>query len=122
MVPGDQGLVSAEPREQLANLEGYLKTKMVVVDGTLISLEKFLRFADSRAVSLKTVQVEKRRYIYVIEQCIVEYVRAMADARPFSTICVEHTDPQRVAAVVRMLGLDGMPNISYVKALKNWFL
>jgi len=108
-------------REQMVSLADYLKTRIAVLDGAPMTLEKLLRFADNRAVSLKTVQVEKRRYIYVIEQCIVEYVRAVAGGRAFSSICVEHVDPARVAAVVKSLKLDDCSNISYVKALKAWF-
>ena len=109
-------------REQVGKLEEYLRTRIIILDGAQVQLDRFLRFADSRAVSLKTVQVDKKRYIYVIEQCIVEYVKAVAGGRPFSTICVEHPDAQRVAAVVKLLKLDDCPNVSYVKALKNWFL
>lgn len=118
--PADKALFPLT-REQVAKIEEYLRTRIVVFDGAQVNLDKFLRFAASRTVALKTVQVEKRRYIYVIEQCIVEFVKAVAGGRPFSTICVEHPDAQRVAAVVKLLKLDDSPNVSYVKALKEWF-
>lgn len=35
------------------------------------------------------------------------------------TICVEHTDPENVINVVRMLSADHFENITYIQAMKK---
>ena len=38
---------------------------------------------------------------------------------PNRTVCVEHIDPALVMSVVRKLGVEGLPNINYINAMKQ---
>ena len=68
---------------------------------------------------LQIVDVYKERYIYVINEAIVEIADAKFNGVPDRTICVEHIDPAVVMKTVRELGLEGMPNINYIRAMKR---
>lgn len=107
-------------REHKAELERFLGVRIPVLPQSGgISLTGFLRFVEAYASCLRTVTVEKARYIYVIEACIVEFVKAVVQGRRVNSICVEQTDARLVKDVMSNLGFSGAHNISYVKALKK---
>lgn len=70
---------------------------------------------------LKVVRVKKNRFIYVINQCIVELVDTEFEGIPFKTICIEHPNPEYVLDTTKMLGLDGLENVNYITAMKQVF-
>ena len=71
------------------------------------------------AKDLEIVEVYKERSIYVISETTVEIAETQFNGVPNRTICVEHEDPELVMKVVRDLGLEGMPNINYIRAMKQ---
>lgn len=68
---------------------------------------------------LTIIKTSKKRQIYVINQCIVEYVKGTFDGMAFQSICVEHTDPQLVLETIARLKLESHSNVSYLKKLKQ---
>lgn len=68
---------------------------------------------------LKIVNVKKVRYIYTINGCAVEYAETEFNSIPWKTACVEHVDPKIVMKTVLELGLGGLPNINYIRAMKQ---
>ena len=68
---------------------------------------------------LVVVDVYKERSIYVINEAIVEIAETTFNGVPMRTICVEHTDPENVINVVRMLEADKFENINYIQAMKK---
>ena len=68
---------------------------------------------------LEIVDVYKERSIYVINEAIVEIAETKFNGVPNRTICVEHIDPELVMKTVRELGLEDMPNINYIHAMKQ---
>jgi len=68
---------------------------------------------------LEIVDVYKERSIYVINEAIVEVAETKFNGVPNRTICVEHIDPELVMKTVRELGLEEMPNINYIHAMKQ---
>lgn len=70
---------------------------------------------------LRTVQVIKRRDIYVIRQCIVEIVDTRFNTFPTHTLCIEHTDSGQVLSVLNELNLNlsQYKNIHYIQAIKQ---
>lgn len=68
---------------------------------------------------LQIVDVKKIRYIYTINDCAVEYAETEFNGVPRQTACVEHIDPELVIKTVKELGLYGLPNINYIKAMKQ---
>ena len=68
---------------------------------------------------LCVVDVKKVRYITNIDETIVEVAETEFNGVPNRTVCVEHFDPALVMSVVRKLGVEGLPNINYIRAMKD---
>ena len=68
---------------------------------------------------LEIVDVYKERHIFVINLAIVEIAETTFNGVANRTVCVEHADPANVMNTVRELGLEGMPNINYIRAMKQ---
>ncbi len=81
--------------------------------------DQYLEELVKPAEGLEIVDVYKERSIYVIEDVIVEIAETKFNGVPDRTICAEHIDPDKVMKVVRELGLEGMPNINYIRAMKR---
>jgi exopolyphosphatase/guanosine-5'-triphosphate,3'-diphosphate pyrophosphatase len=81
--------------------------------------EQFLKELIRPNEDLRVVDVEKKRYIYVINSCIVEIAETAFDGVTLKTICVEHEDPENVYKTVLDLGLKDYPNVNYIQAMKK---
>lgn len=68
---------------------------------------------------LSVVHVRKERSCHLVGECRAEVCRLEADGVLLWTVAVEQEDPRAVILVVRTLGLDGLENINYVRALKR---
>ena len=68
---------------------------------------------------LCVVDVKKVRYITNIDATIVEVAETEFNGVPNRKVCVEHIDPALVMSVVRKLGVEGLPNINYIRAMKD---
>ncbi len=68
---------------------------------------------------LCVVDVKKVRHITNIDDTIVEVAETEFNGVPNRTVCVEHIDPALVMSVVRKLGLEGLPNVNYINAMKQ---
>ena len=68
---------------------------------------------------LCVVDVKKVRYITNIDETIVEVAETEFNGVPNRTICVEHIDPALVMSVVRTLGVQDLPTIHYIRAMKD---
>ncbi len=68
---------------------------------------------------LCVVDVKKVRYITNIDETIVEVAETEFNGVPNRTVCVEHIDPALVMSVVRKLGVQDLPNINYINAMKQ---
>ena len=73
----------------------------------------------SQQKDLCVVDVKKVRHITNIDETIVEVAETEFNGVPNRTVCVEHIDPALVMSVVRKLGLEGLPNINYINAMKQ---
>ena len=73
----------------------------------------------SQQKDLCVVNVEKVRHITNIDETIVEVAETEFNGVPNRTVCVEHIDPALVMSVVRKLGVEGLPNINYIRAMKD---
>jgi hypothetical protein len=89
------------------------------LDGAAYSLEEFLGGFVRTHTHLSSVVVEKEGRALTIGVCAVEFARLTLDGTPTFTAAVEAEDPLAVLQTVRSLGLDGLENISYVRALKR---
>lgn len=68
---------------------------------------------------VRVVAVHKTRTRYHVQGCVAEVTDVIADGLPVRTIAIEDEDPARVIAAVRAMGLEGYPNISYPRGLKE---
>jgi exopolyphosphatase / guanosine-5'-triphosphate,3'-diphosphate pyrophosphatase len=82
------------------------------------SLEEFLALLSAPERGVRAVAVHKRRLHYTVDECMTEVTEVTAEAAKMRTLAVETTDPDRVIATVRKLGLAGRENTSYPRWLK----
>jgi hypothetical protein len=65
------------------------------------------------------VDLFKRRFGFLVEDCIAELADVTCNGAAVRTACVESTDLEQVLHVVAGLGLDAFPNVSYLTALRR---
>jgi len=80
------------------------------------SYEEFLAIV--AVPGLQVVDVYKERFAYSINGATVEIAEVKFNGVPMRTVCVEHTCPDTVMGVVKELGLQELPNINYINAMK----
>jgi exopolyphosphatase/guanosine-5'-triphosphate,3'-diphosphate pyrophosphatase len=68
---------------------------------------------------VRVVTVKKTRTRYRVEGCAAEFTEVIADDKKVRTVAIEDADPARVMAAVAAMALDGYPNISYPRGLKQ---
>jgi exopolyphosphatase / guanosine-5'-triphosphate,3'-diphosphate pyrophosphatase len=71
------------------------------------------------APGLLAVEVHKHRRHYKLEGCLAESTELTTAAGKTQTIAIESEDPQRVLEARGRLGLEGRPNVSFVRGLKT---
>jgi len=96
----------------------FFKVEVPAMDKEAYDFEAYIELCKS-VKDLVVVDVYKERSIYVINEAIVEIAETKFNGVPMRTICVEHTDPENVINVVRMLGADHFENINYIQAMKK---
>ena len=96
----------------------FFKVEVPAMDKDAYDFEAYIELCKS-VKDLVVVDVYKERSIYVINEAIVEIAETKFNGVPMRTICVEHTDPENVINVVRMLEADKFENINYIQAMKK---
>ena len=96
----------------------FFKVEVPAMDKEAYDFEAYIELCKS-VKDLVVVDVYKERSIYVINEAIVEIAETKFNGVPMRTICVEHTDPENVINVVRMLEADKFENINYIQAMKK---
>ncbi|GHS96718.1 hypothetical protein AGMMS50276_15560 [Synergistales bacterium] len=105
--------------EALKKLFGIFKLSEPAFERAEYTYDQFLDELIRPSEDLRVVDVVKKRYIYVINNCVVEIAETTFDGVAFKTICVEHEDPENVYKTVVELGLKDYPNINYIQAMKK---
>jgi exopolyphosphatase/guanosine-5'-triphosphate,3'-diphosphate pyrophosphatase len=83
------------------------------------SLDRLLADLSAAGGDVRVVNVSKRRTRYHIGGCVAELTEVIANGRQVRTAAIEGEDPARVVAAVRSMELDGFPNTSYPRGLKQ---
>ena len=96
----------------------FFKVEVPAMDKEAYDFEAYIELCKT-VKDLVVVDVYKERSIYVINEAIVEIAETTFNGVPMRTICVEHTDPENVINVVRMLGAENFENINYIQAMKK---
>ncbi|MDR1733009.1 MAG: hypothetical protein LBR61_13055 [Synergistaceae bacterium] len=105
--------------EALKKLFAIFKVPEPIYGRTEYTYDQFIKELIRPNENLRLVDVKKKRYIYVINNCIVEIAETIFDGVALKTICVEHEDPENVYKTVVELGLKDYPNINYIQAMKK---
>ncbi len=108
--------LSQETITKLCN--DFFKVEVPAMDKEAYDFEAYIELCKT-VKDLVVVDVYKERSIYVINEAIVEIAETKFNGVPMRTICVEHTDPENVINVVRMLEADKFENINYIQAMKK---
>lgn len=106
--------------EILDNVFRAWKTKAPAYRQEVYGYDEFLHDLVEPHPDLRIVKVEKERYGFMINECIVEIADLKFDGKPVRTVAVEMEDPDKVMATVKELWLDGFENVNYLKALKRF--
>lgn len=106
-------------QEQLTQLFATFGVEVPVFARSEYTYNQFLAELIKPNSALRIVDVKKVRYIYTINECTVEYAETEFNGAPRQTVCVEHIDPELVIKTVKELKLYGLPNINYIKAMKQ---
>ncbi len=84
------------------------------------TLEQLIAEVVRPNAKLRAVELTKNRTQYSVKGTTAEFtIVRLKDGQHTQTVAVESEDANAVRAVVKELGLDGAPNVSYVKALKR---
>jgi exopolyphosphatase / guanosine-5'-triphosphate,3'-diphosphate pyrophosphatase len=84
-----------------------------------LTLDQLLAKLARPAGPVCIVNVTKTRTRYHIHGCIAELTDVVAAGKKTRTAAIEDTDPDKVIAAVRAMGLDGYTNINYPRGLKQ---
>ena len=107
-------------KEDIANLfKNFFKVDVPEFARDEYTYEQYLDELVGKCPDLEIVNVYKERSIYSIRETTVEIAETTFNGKANRTICVEHIDPALVMDVVRELGVEGYPNINYLKAMKT---
>jgi len=107
-------------KETIENLfKNFFQVEVPKFERDEYTYEQYLEELVKPTKGLEIVDVYKERHIYVINEATVEIAETTFNGVPNRTICVEHEDPANVMKTVRELGLEGLPNINYINAMKQ---
>ena len=107
-------------KEDIANLfKNFFKVDVPAFERDEYTYDQYLEEVVGKSKDLVIVDVYKERSIYTIEGTTVEIAETKFNGVANRTICVEHIDPELVMKVVRDLGVEKLPNINYLKAMKQ---
>lgn len=107
------------PAAEIAKVFGAFRVEPPAFARTAYTLEQFVNELVKPSRHLRAVDVKKVRTGYTINGCIAEMAEVTADGRKTRTVAIESEDPAKVIATVRELALDRLPNINYLRGLKN---
>lgn len=68
---------------------------------------------------LVPVRVVKRRFGFMVNECITEYAELLINGAAIQTVAVESTDVEAILKAKEMLGLNDYENVNYLRAIKR---
>ena len=68
---------------------------------------------------LVPVRVVKRRFGFMVNECITEYAELLINGASIKTVAVESTDIEAILKAKDMLGLNEYENVNYLRAIKR---
>ncbi len=83
------------------------------------SLEQFINEVIRPHKDLVPVSVFKRRFGFMVNECITEYAQLLINGAAIQTVAVESTDLEAILKAKGMLGLEDYENVNYLRAIKR---
>jgi hypothetical protein len=83
------------------------------------TLEQFIAEVIRKHHDLTAVQVFKRRFGFMINDCITEYAELLINGAAISTVAVESVDIDGILKARELLGLQEYENVNYLRAIKR---
>jgi hypothetical protein len=124
-----RGLEQWEPRFKIpfpiadSALAKLLATSLGVTEplpvGAGSSVERLVSALRRGRHGVVVAELFKRRSHFLVDDCIAELVAVTVNGAPIRTACVESTEPGQVHDAAQRLGLDVLPNISYLAAVRH---
>jgi hypothetical protein len=90
-----------------------------IINRSQYTLEEFMAEVVSGQAHLYFADVAKRRFGYSINDCMAEYAEITINGKEVQTLSIESHEPEKILETMKMFGMEGMENISYVKAIKS---
>jgi len=103
----------------IAQVRTALGLPAVRAGGDTMSLDRLLAESAASQAAVRAVTVKKTRTRYEIHGCVSELTDVVVDGNRVRTVAIEDADPAKVIAAVLAMGLDGYPNVSYPRGLKQ---
>ncbi len=103
----------------LARLRAALGLPDSAIQGDALSFDALVAALESASRQIRGLRVDKTRTRYHIHGCVAELTDVVADGKKVRTAAIEDEDPAKVIAAVRATRLDGYPNVSYPRGLKQ---
>ncbi len=83
------------------------------------ALDEFLAEVMRAHPKIAVVTVSKRRMQFNIDGCQAEFAATTIDSLARDTVAVESSDPDAVLRLIHSFGIDGAPNTSYIRQIKQ---
>lgn len=90
-----------------------------IIKKSSYSLKEFMEEIVAEQDHLHLADVSKKRYGYKINECMAEYAEVRINGRDIQTLSIESLNPEKILETMKMFGMEGMENVSYVKAIKE---
>jgi exopolyphosphatase / guanosine-5'-triphosphate,3'-diphosphate pyrophosphatase len=87
--------------------------------GESLSQDELLTALAPKGGPVRAVKVSKTRSRYRAHGCLAELTNVIADGTSVRTVAIEDSDPAKVIAAVRAMGLDRYTNTSYPRGLRQ---
>jgi exopolyphosphatase / guanosine-5'-triphosphate,3'-diphosphate pyrophosphatase len=86
---------------------------------TQFAMEEFLGEVIRKQPKLAIATVSKSRLQFTLDGCQAEFASTTIDSLERDTVAVEAADPDAVLRLIHRLGIDGGPNTSYIRQIKQ---
>jgi exopolyphosphatase/guanosine-5'-triphosphate,3'-diphosphate pyrophosphatase len=107
------------PPQTVARVFTALRLQAPAASRPRYTLDELIEELIAPEPSVLSMPVHKARRRYAVQGGVAELTRVALDTRVVWTLAMESEDPSAVMALVRRIGLQGTPNLSYPRALKG---
>jgi len=83
------------------------------------TLEQLISDIVAPQPALRAIGVHKSRRSFIYDGCLAEFVALKVESVTSRSFSLEHEDPRRILAALRVLELDGHANTNYPRGLKR---